>query len=110
MDFSAGIAPGSRTLVVVPAMLASTAGLESLVERLEVRFLANRDHCLHFGLLTDFPDAPSETLQGDEPLLQLARSQIEALNEKYREASEGKEGDSFFLFHRPRRWNDQEQL
>ena len=55
MDFSKGIPPESRTLAVVPTMLTSAANLEELIEALEVRFLANRDDNLHFGLLTDFP-------------------------------------------------------
>ena len=57
MDFSGGIPPESRTLVVVPTMLTSAQNIEDLVEALEVRFLANRDEHLHFGLLTDFRDA-----------------------------------------------------
>ena len=54
MDFTAGIAAKARTLVVVPTMLTSLRNVEDLVEALEVRFLANRDAHLHFGLLTDF--------------------------------------------------------
>ena len=42
-------------------MLTNEEGLASLVEALEVRFLANRGENLHFGLLTDFADAPTET-------------------------------------------------
>jgi len=42
-------------------MLTSPRNIESLVESLEVRFLANRDDNLHFGLLTDFRDANEET-------------------------------------------------
>ena len=57
MDFSRGIPPELRTLVVVPTMLISTQNIEDLIEALEVRFLANRDDNLHFGLLTDFRDA-----------------------------------------------------
>lgn len=98
MDFSKGIPPSSRTLVVVPTMLTSASGIEELIEALEVRFLANRDQHLHFGLLTDFRDAQEETLSDDEPLVQLARIRIDELNDSY-----GR--DSFFLFHRPRRWN-----
>ncbi len=85
MDFSKGIAPESRTLTVVPTMLTSAKNIEDLVEALEVRFLANRDDNLHFGLLTDFRDAAEETLQGDEALVLLARQRIEELNEKYGE-------------------------
>ena len=83
MDFSSGIPPSSRTLVVVPAMLASEAGIGALVEALEVRFLANRDPQLRFALLTDFQDARTEHEGRDEGLLHAARVGIEALNERY---------------------------
>ncbi|HZI53273.1 MAG TPA: cyclic beta 1-2 glucan synthetase, partial [Chitinophagaceae bacterium] len=53
MDFSRGIPHASRTLVVVPAMLDSISELENLIEKMEVRFLANRNENLHFALLTD---------------------------------------------------------
>ncbi|MEN6607869.1 MAG: cyclic beta 1-2 glucan synthetase, partial [Bryobacteraceae bacterium] len=106
MDFSAGIPPEFRTLVAVPTMLGNVQNIEDLTEALEVRFLANRDDNLHFGLLTDFRDAHEETLPEDEPLLRLAQKRIEELNEKYK----GANGDPFFLFHRPRRWNPRERL
>ena len=64
MDFSGGIPAASRTLAIVPAMLTGAGDIEDLVEALEVRFLANRDEHLHFGLLTDFGDAAAETLAG----------------------------------------------
>ena len=72
MDFSEGIPPEFRTLVVVPSLLASARNIEDLAEALEVRFLANRDANLCFGLLTDFRDAGEETLPEDEPLLRQA--------------------------------------
>jgi cellobiose phosphorylase len=106
MDFSKGIPQELRTLVVVPTMLTGTQNIEELIKALEVRFLANRDDHLHFGLLTDFRDAGLETLPEDEPLLQLARQRIEELNDKYR----GQRSDAFFLFHRPRSWNPQERI
>jgi len=106
MDFSQGIPLELRTLVVVPTMLTSTQNIEDLIEALEVRFLANRDDHLHFGLLTDFSDAVEETLPEDGPLLRLAQQRIEELNEKYR----SREGDTFFLFHRPRRWNQRDRI
>ncbi len=106
MDFSKGIPPELRTLVVVPTMLISTQDIEYLIEALEVRFLANRDDSLHFGLLTDFRDAREEMLPEDEPLLLLARQRIEELNEKYKSLT----NDAFFLFHRPRRWNPRDRI
>ena len=106
MDFSGGIPPESRTLAVIPTMLTSAQNVEDLVEALEVRFLANRDPHLHFGLLTDFRDAREETIPEDEPLLQLARKRIEELNGKYPDPK----ADTFFLFQRPRRWNPRERI
>ena len=105
MDFSEGIPPENRALVVVPTIVVSAQNVEDLIEALEVRFLANRDDSLHFGLLTDYRDAREETLPEDEPLLRLAKKRIEGLNQKYR----GAKGDIFFLFHRPRKWNPREQ-
>jgi cellobiose phosphorylase len=105
MDFSKGIAAHARTLVVVPSMLGNPAGVQALVEALEVRFLANQDPHLHYALLTDWADADSESLDTDAALLALAVDGITALNTKY----PGPQG-GFFLFHRPRLWNAQERL
>jgi cyclic beta-1,2-glucan synthetase len=106
MDFSRSVPPESRTLVVIPTLLGSAEGVQSLLEGLEVRFLGNRDKNIRFGLLTDFRDASGETMPGDDELLRLARTGIEELNAKY-----GFErNDRFFLFHRPRRWNPREQV
>ena len=108
MDFTAGIPPQSRTLVVVPTMLTSASSVENLIEALEVRFLANRDDCLHFGLVTDLRDAHLESLPEDAALVQLARASIDELNRKYGDKPGG--GDHFYLFHRARRWNPQERI
>lgn len=104
MDYAHGLPSDMATLVVVPTLLTSTQGVEDLLEALEVRFLGNRDDYLFFGLLTDFADAITETLPGDEQLLLRAQQGIEQLNAKYPSAN-GAPGDRFFLFHRPRRWN-----
>jgi cellobiose phosphorylase len=106
MDFSEGIPASSRALVVVPTMLTSSHNVEHLIEALEVRFLANRDDNLRFGLLTDFADANAETLDQDALLLALAREHVEALNRQYARAGT----DPFFLFHRPRRWNARDRV
>jgi len=106
MDFSKGIPQESRTLVVVPTLLTTTTEIGSLVEALEVRFLANKDENLYFGLLTDFKDSPQETLEDDDELLQLAKSQIESLNKKYG----AEKNELFFLFHRPRKWNPRDKI
>ena len=109
MDFSKGIPEAARTLVVVPTMLLSRENVEKLLEDLEVRFLANRDERLHFALLTDLRDAPSQTLPDDAALVRQAASGIDDLNSRHR-ASEHRGHDIFFLFHRARQWNTQEKI
>jgi len=106
LDFSKGIPPESRSLVVVPTMLLNTQNIEDLAEALEVRFLANQDINLHFGLLTDFKDAAQEKLVEDGLLIQLVSKKISELNEKY----PGENKDTFFLFHRPRKWNSKDRI
>ena len=71
LDYSAGIAPECRTMVVVPTMLTSSGAVARLVESLEIHYLANRDKHLYFALLTDFQDAPEETRPEDKSLLRL---------------------------------------
>ncbi|GAA3935890.1 cyclic beta 1-2 glucan synthetase [Chitinophaga oryziterrae] len=99
MDFSKGIPETCRSLVIIPTMLSGKGDIDDLVEALEIRFLANREANLHFGLLTDFMDAYDAVMPGDEALLEHVSSRINALNQKY------KQPDIFFLFHRPRIWN-----
>ena len=106
LDYSKGIAAECRTMVVVPTLLSSSAAVVRLLEALEIHYLANRDDNLHFALLTDFQDAPEAHRPEDDSLVQLARSGIESLNLKYHT----ERPNIFFLFHRPRRWNDVEGL
>jgi cyclic beta-1,2-glucan synthetase len=103
MDFSSGIPEELRTLVVVPSVLTSPEKVVDLLEALEVRYLANRDINLHFGLLTDLCDAEQEVVPEDEHLLIMARQGVEALNEKYPD-------DIFFLFPRQRMWDPKEEI
>jgi cyclic beta-1,2-glucan synthetase len=60
LDFSKGIPRTDATMVVVPTMLASVRGVETLLEALEVRYLANSDDNVFFALLTDFCDSSEE--------------------------------------------------
>ncbi len=101
LDYATGIPADHRTMAVVPTMLTSPAGIDHLIETIEIHYLANRDPHLYFALLTDFRDAAVETLPGDQALLQRARAGVERLNEKYPAGGPG----PFLLLHRPRRWN-----
>lgn len=106
MDFSKGIPSEARTMVVIPTLITDITSINDLIEGLEVRFLANRDVNLYFALLTDFKDAASEHLPEDESLVLEIKNRIIELNKKYDRISD----DTFFLFHRPRKWNKYDKI
>ena len=106
LNFSKGIPFYARTLVAVPCIIADEKQAQELVDELEVRFLANRDENLLFGLLTDLKDANEEKLPGDDALVDFVKKQIEGLNVKYGRDT----NDIFQLFHRPRQWNAKEKI
>ncbi|MDH3457925.1 MAG: glycosyl transferase, partial [Gemmatimonadota bacterium] len=106
LELARGVPAELRTLVVVPMLLTSHDDIEEQVERLEVHFLANHEGHLHFALLSDWADAPSEHMPGDEDLLTALADGIAGLNRKY-ESPTGA-GSRFFLLHRRRLWNEKE--
>jgi cyclic beta-1,2-glucan synthetase len=106
LDLEDGVPPRLRTLVVVPTLLTSQADVEAQVGGLEIHYLANREGDLRFALLSDWLDAPTEHVPGDDELLAAAVAAIERLNERHGEAPGG--GARFLLFHRTRSWNEAE--
>src|SRR5262249_6169888 len=97
-----GIPEESGTLVVVPMMLSDVETVQREVEKLEIRYLANRQDHLVFSLFSDFVDAPQRVTPTDAEVLAAARDGIAGLNRKYN-------GDRFLLFHRPRMWSETQQ-
>jgi cyclic beta-1,2-glucan synthetase len=103
MDFAAsGIPDAFRTLVVVPMMLVDDDTIRTEIEKLEIRYLANKEANLLFSLFSDYTDAATPTDQEDSPLLQTAIACLDALNQRHG-------GNRFFLFHRERTWSESEQ-
>ena len=103
-DFRAGIPPEARTLVVIPGMITSVDAIDELAEMLESHYLANPLGEVSFALLTDWKDAPTETLPEDRALLDHAQARIEALADRYDHGGIRR----FFILHRRRQWNPSE--
>ena len=102
LDFSKGVPQNATTLIVVPTLLLNRKQVEELFEELEARYLSNQDPNIHFGLLTDLPDAVARPQdENRHPLVVQAAKQIDGLNKKY--ASE--RGGVFILLHRHRIFN-----
>jgi cyclic beta-1,2-glucan synthetase len=103
LAFEQGIPPSRRVLVVVPAILSNAQHIEALAAQLEQHHLANPERHAQFALLSDLPDADTQTMPQDEALLHAAVQAIEALNRRYPPT-----GDNaslrFLLMHRQRQW------
>ncbi len=104
LDFSRGIPPECATFVVIPTLLTSPENNAALVERLEIHYLSNPDPRLRFALLTDWADATAEHLPTDEPSVQAVLAGVRELNRRHAPHGPPK----FFLFHRRRLWNPQQ--
>ena len=105
LDFSKGVPTGAATLVVVPTLLFNEVQVSELVDELEARYLSNQDPNVHFGLLTDLPDAKARPLdENSNPLAILAARCVDNLNAKYAK----EKGGSFFLLHRHRVFNSRQ--
>jgi cyclic beta-1,2-glucan synthetase len=105
LDFSKGVPPDAATFVVVPTLLLSREQVGELFDELEARYLSNQDPNIHFGLLTDLPDAKTRPLDEDSnPLAILAAQCVDNLNAKYG----NEKGGSFFLLHRHRVFNSRQ--
>jgi cyclic beta-1,2-glucan synthetase len=99
LDLRGGIPVDCATFVVVPTKLGHGQDLAALLEKLEIHYIANTDRHLYFALLTDFADAPAQTLPGEDASIEAALAAVKRLNARYGG------GPRFFLFHRRRVWN-----
>ena len=97
-----GVPDQFRTLVVVPVLLGDAASIQSEVEKLEVRYLANKESNLIFSLFADFRDSDQQSREDDAAALGVCTDGIDALNHRH---GEGR----FYLFHRERTWSESER-
>ncbi|HBH12851.1 MAG TPA: hypothetical protein DDX29_07035, partial [Clostridiales bacterium] len=105
MDYKKKIPRQYRSVVTIPALLTDSEEIQFLLEQLELHYLANKQRNIGFVLLTDFSDAPEETMPEDETLLEETIQGINSLNNRYL----GDHGHRpFYLFHRRRQWNEKE--
>src|SRR5436309_989599 len=97
-----GIPDDCRTLVVVPMLLTTPSAIQNQLSRLEIHYLGNTDPNLRFSLLSDFSDAPRQTMPEDAEYIDVVARGIEELNRRHG-------AGHVFLFHRGRMWSESEQ-
>jgi cyclic beta-1,2-glucan glucanotransferase len=96
-----GIPYKSKTLVVVPTLLINDESIREDLEKIEIRYMANREKNLLFSLFTDFTDSFFQTEKRDDRLIMQMVQGVTSLNKRY--------GNIFLLFHRERSWSESEQ-
>ncbi len=107
LELREGVPERLRTMVVVPVLLTSARELEAHLKRLEVHYLAGHEGEVHFALLSDWTDSPTETAPTDDAMFASAVEGIARLNARYGPAP----GGARFLFlHRRRIWNESQRM
>lgn len=105
LNFENGVPEDCRTMVVIPALLATERDAPFLLGQIERHFIGNSDPNIFFALITDYADASEKDIPNDrEPITQV-RAAIEALNQKYANGNYR----PFYFFHRERLWNESEE-
>ncbi len=104
LDFSKKIPARFTTAVVVPVIVSREEEIAHIAEKMEIRWLSNRDAALRFILLTDLPDAPEQNQPGDARIERCLQATVRAMNARYDTGA----GGPFVLLHRGRSFNPSE--
>ena len=91
----------SRTMCTITAILKDKETVESLINKLEVYYLANKAPNLYFTLLGDCTSEECEKLETDKEIIQAGKEGIKRLNDKY--------GPVFNFIYRNRIWSNSER-
>ena len=103
LELPKGVPESARTLVVVPSLLSDDAGIDELVNRLEIHCLATQQEQVFYALASDWTDSDREITDRDHALLARVRGHMDRLNRLYPVHSSDEA--RFYCFHRHRKWN-----
>jgi cyclic beta-1,2-glucan synthetase len=96
--FAAHIPRIYRTAIAVPTILLDQEHVQYLIQNLEKHYHATKEPHVCIGLLTDFPDASTQTPNaGQLDTLQICMAEIDRLNRRY---AQTECVQPFFLLHR----------
>ncbi len=104
LEFKGGIPQDYSTMVIVPTLVPNVKRTLSLIDNLEVFYLANRCQNIYFSLVGDFKDGNEEISSEDEEIVGAALKRIEELNNKYA----SKDSPIFYFFCRGRQFNSKQ--
>ena len=101
LDYSKGIPEESKTMVVIPTIVANKAKIKEMFDTLESFYLVNKTDNLYFTLLGDVKAGQEQVMPFDEEVSSYGQEYAEKLNAKYKK-------DIFYFIYRKRLWNEKE--
>ena len=101
LDYSKGIPKESKTMVVIPTIVATKEKIKEMFDTLESFYLINKSDNLYFTLLGDVKAADTKETAYDEEISLYGEEYAKKLNEKYKK-------DLFYFIYRKRIWNQNE--
>jgi cyclic beta-1,2-glucan synthetase len=108
LELRKGVPDKARTLVVIPCLLTDEAGVEDLIQRLEVHHLATQDPNIYYAIASDWIDADTESSAADHELLHMAQRSLADLNSRHPVSDD--QDRRFYLLHRSRTFNPADQI
>lgn len=94
----------NKTIIVIPAIIASKQRLAELLAELEIYYLGNKDKNIFFALLGDFKDSEKEINLDEDRINDFGLRKIKELNEKYFPIDR----PQFFFLNRKQVFNENE--
>ena len=101
LDYSKGIPEESRTMVVIPTIVASKEKVKTMFDTLESYYLINKSDNLYFTLLGDVKALNEEVAPFDKEVSEYGEEYAKKLNAKYKK-------NIFYFIYRKRLWNEKE--
>ena len=95
LDYSKGIPKESKTMVVIPTIVANKEKIKEMFDTLESFYLVNKTDNLYFTLLGDVKASDTKVMDYDKEISDYGKEYAEKLNAKYKK-------DLFYFMYRKR--------
>lgn len=82
-DFAKTIDEKYPTYVVMPTLISSIEKVDTLINKMEVTYLANRSENIYYMLLGDCVSSDKAVIDIDDKILKYAKRKLDELNEKH---------------------------
>lgn len=82
-DFAKTVDENNTTYIIMPTIISSVEKLDSMINKMEVTYLANRSNNMYYMLIGDCVSSNKPVIDMDQKLVDYAETKLEALNNKY---------------------------